>query len=464
MSNPDSQDGYVELFWDCPECGQQAISAIDGGMEHDGFTCPHCAYNRKRNDALYDRPESRPITDPDLIERIESGKIDWECKYCGSLNPQTGIGEQTMACRVCHQFQQDEISPNAPLLDQTGEKVQQRTEAIRDRLEVVPENLLRHAAPANDNRPSLSMPELPSFDWQSLPWRKIAWGLGIAGVGSLVFLGGWWLFAPRPLEVKVQSLPWEVTVELQELHPIQREGWDETVPLNARILSSETRQRGTREEQQGTKTIQVSEQYQSGTKTETYTVQEQYQSGTKTESYTDSERYQSGTEDDCKTTTTGTGAGRKSCTTIPVYSTRSVSKTRQVPQYSTRPVTRERKIAVYDTRLVPKVIPNMVTLPVYDTWETYIVQEWEYLNTLRNQGVDDQPRIAPRVTLGNGFYPQRALAPQEFCKVVGFYKEGDQQKTGAWGLPCTQFDLINTGDTVKMEVNRVGGATLALPQ
>lgn len=445
---------YIELFWDCPDCGQQAISSIDGGMQHDGFTCPNCAYNRKRDDALYERSESRTITDPELIARIESGEVDWECKYCGSLNPQVGIGEDTMACRVCGQFQQDDLSPQRPLLDQTDEFVQKRNEKILDRFEVIPENL-RKFLPANDNRHQFS-PKLPSFDWQSLPWRPITWIVG----GIAVVVGGWWLFAPHPLEVKVQSLPWEVTVEVQQLVPVNKSGWDETVPLGARVRSSETRQRGTQEVQRGTKTIMETEKYQSGTTIKSYTETERFQSGTTTEPYTDSERYQSGTRENCTTTSTGTGAGRRSCVSVPVYSTRYIQRSRQVPTYSTRLVPKTRTVPVYSTRQVPRTVPNMVTEPVYDTYVYFTVDEWTHEQTLTTNGVDDQPRIAPVPQLDNYPYPQRALTPQESCHVIGAYRQGDKQKVQTWRISCKQFDRLNMGNTVKLTVNRAGQASL----
>ncbi len=454
---------YIELFWRCPECGEDHISAL---FNTTGFYCPSCSFRRDDSVELYEAPDSQVITDPELIARIETGRVDWECKHCGSLNEDKGIGENALACTVCGMFQIDELQPEAVVRDESGEVIRQRSK-ILDRFEnpVVPRSL-QEARAANDDRPPFSMPQLPNidFDWQSLPWRPIAWGVGIATGLVAAGSGLWLLFAPRPVEVKVTSLPWEVTVEVQQLVPVNESDWDENVPIGARAWSSETRQRGTREVQRGTKTIMETEEYRSGTKTESYTETEQYLSGTKTQSYTDSERYQSGTKENCTTTSTGTGAGRRSCTSVPTYGTRSVQRTRQVPQYRTRQVPKTREVPVYSTRQVPLVVPNMVTEPVYDTYVYFTVDEWNHKQTLTSNGFDDQPRVAPVPQLDNFPYPERALSPVTTCKISGTYPQGDEQKVGSWRIPCNKFDRLNTGDTITLDVNRVGGATLKLPE
>ena len=447
---------YIELFWRCPECGHDHISGL---FNSTGLYCPSCSFRRDDSVELYEAPDSQVVTDPELIARIESGRVDWTCKHCGSLNEDKGIGENAMACTVCRFFQTDELQPEAVVRDKSGEIISTR-HTILDRFEnpVVPRSLLEFRA-ANDN-PHQFSPKLPSFDWQSLPWRPIAWGVSIAGGIAVVVFGGWWLFAPHPLEVKVQSLPWEVTVEVQQLVPVNKSDWDETVPFGARVRSSETRQRGTQEVQRGTKTIMETEKYQSGTTIKSYTETERFQSGTTTEPYTDSERYQSGTRENCTTTSTGTGAGRRSCVSVPVYSTRYIQRSRQVPTYSTRLVPKTRTVPVYSTRQVPRTVPNMVTEPVYDTYVYFTVDEWTHEQTLTTNGVDDQPRIAPVPQLDNYPYPQRALTPQESCHVIGAYRQGDKQKVQTWRIPCNQFDRLNMGNTVKLTVNRAGQASL----
>ena len=407
---------YIELFWDCPDCGQQAISALPVPKQApdpapDGFTCPTCAYNRRRSDPLYERPESRVVTDPDLIQRIKTGQIDWECKYCGSLNPQTGIGEAMLACRVCSQFQTDALSPEQPETASVGEVVAQRNEPIRDRFEVIPENLQAH-------------PHSGATNSQRRLWLGVLLTLVIA-----ILTAFWWFSRPQTVEITVQALPWETQVEVQQLRPVSHSDWQERIPTNAHILATQTRQRGTQRVQQGTKWVTTTERYKSGTRQETYTAHE---------------RYQSGTEQKCTTKTTGTGAGERICRDIPVYSSRDVQRQRDVPVYSSREVTTE--------------VPNWVTEPVYDTFVDYEVDEWQPEQTLVEQGEGSDRRL-PQPKLTQKPYPERALLPQVTCQVRGIVEnQRADEAVQTWPLPCEQSDRLGVGDRVRLKVDRRGRA------
>lgn len=396
---------YIELFWRCRECGQDHISAIPH-LNPTGWYCPNCFFRRDESVELYEASDSRVITDPDLIARIEEGRADWKCKHCGSLNADTGVPKEMLVCEVCDIWQTDENDKLAPLRDEAGEVIAKHQKRV-DRFEdpVVPRSLQKASENTNSDRILTVL------------------FYGAAGaVGLVSFVGIGWLLTPHPIEVEVKSLPWEVAVEVQQLLPVEKAGWEETVPTEARILSSETRQRGTQEVQYGTKTVMVTEQYQSGMRTETYTEFEQYQSGTR---------------ENCTTTSTGTGAGKRTCTTVPVYSSRPVQRTRQVPQYS--------------TRQVPKIVPNMVTEPVYDNYVYYEVTEWQHEQTLSNKGEDNEPRIAPVPKLDNVPYPERTLPPVTTCKLMGVYQRRKKPRAETWEIPCAQFDQINKGDRVKLQ-------------
>lgn len=403
---------YIELFWRCPECGQDHISAIPY-LNSTGWYCPSCFFRRDDSVELYEAPDSQVITDPELIARIEEGRADWICKHCGSLNPDTNVPKEMLVCEVCNLWQTDETDQSAPKRDQSGEVLESRQEVI-DRFEnPCPPTLQKASRAATEDK------------------RRIVSALLMAGTAVGIAWGGWWLLKADPVEVTVESLPWSVSVEVQQLRPVDKSGWDETVPADARILTSETRQRGTQEVQRGTKVIMVKEQYQSGTRTETYTEQE---------------RYQSGTREECTTTSTGTGAGKRTCHDVAVYSTRPVQRTRQVPEYS--------------TRQVQKTVPNLVREPVYDTYVYYQVDEWLHKQTLTNTGFDNQPRIAPAVELDHSPYRERTLAPEISCYLTGAEPQGEESKIQTWEIPCHQFNSLDTGDRVRLQVKGARQATV----
>ena len=405
---------YIELFWRCPECGQDHISAIPH-LNPTGWYCPNCFFRRDESVELYEAEDSKIITDPDLIARIEEGRADWKCKHCGSLNADTGVPKEMLVCEVCKMWQTDESDQSAPVRDEAGEVIAKHQKTI-DRFEapVGPRSLSESSGNKRGDR---------------ILTVLFYGAAGAVGLASFVGIG--WLLTPHPIEVEVKSLPWEVAVEVQQLLPVEKAGWEETVPTEARILSSETRQRGTQEVQYGTKTVMVTEQYQSGMRTETYTTSEQYQSGTR---------------ENCTTTSTGTGAGKRTCTTVPVYSNRPVQRTRQVPQYS--------------TRQVPKVVPNMVAEPVFDTFVYYQIDEWQPKQTLVNEGEDDEPRVAPNQKLDNAPYPERTLPPIAKCKLTGVYERRNEQQIKTWEIPCTQFEQIDPGDHITLQATGRGRAIL----
>ena len=68
---------YIELFWRCPECGEDHISAIPD-LNPTGWYCPNCFFRRDERVNLYEADDSREITDPELIQRIEEGRADWK--------------------------------------------------------------------------------------------------------------------------------------------------------------------------------------------------------------------------------------------------------------------------------------------------------------------------------------------------------------------------------------------------
>jgi hypothetical protein len=450
---------YIELFWDCPECGKRHISAV---FNSQGNRCPQCLYWRTETVELYEAPDSQVIRDRTLIER----KPSWVCKVCNAVNEDTGLAVDLLQCSNCNSYQTSgvgditgdvESDRKAPDLVAVGEPVSFQ-EALTN-----PANLV--------NAPSKKK------------INPIKAGLmAILAVGGI---SGIWLSQQSTSpQVRVTDLQWTTEVDLQQQETFTHQGWDELVPSGASIVRSQTKQRDTRQQQRGSRTIFVEERYQSGTRSETYTTSERYQSGTRSETYTTSERYQSstrsetyttseryqsGSKQECKTTSLGNGLGKRTCRDIPVYSTRQVPKTRTVPVYSTRQVPRTRTVPVYSTRQVPRTRtvpvystrqvpiqePIYVTLPVYDQWVTYQVKEWVTLQTYNRTGRDNAPTLPPTVKLSQQA-PQRISNPRTTCRLYGTYEVKDnwlqpsKLQSKVWVLPCQEYDLIDIGDRVPL--------------
>lgn len=89
---------YIELFWDCPNCGHTHISAI---LNPQGDRCPECFHWRSKEVTLYEAADSQVITDPDLINR----KPAWVCKICGAVNDDEGLAPHLLQCGNCDNYQ-----------------------------------------------------------------------------------------------------------------------------------------------------------------------------------------------------------------------------------------------------------------------------------------------------------------------------------------------------------------------
>jgi hypothetical protein len=481
---------YIELFWDCPECGQAHISAV---FNPQGNRCPSCLTWRLESIALYEAPDSQVITDPKLINRPPF----WVCKVCDAVNADTGLAPKLLQCENCNSYQTSEIgaiSGNSIPDQQAPPTVPVGT----------PVKLQKASSPKSPPRPARSangaiaavgvstvavmgMGIMAGTIWSgSLPQSPIP-----AAIAPPVSIPASIPTSP-PLQVQVMDLNWVAEVDIEEQQGYTQESWKSAMPPGATLIKSETR-KNQRSEQRGFRTTMVPEQYQSGTTTETYTEPEQYQSGTTTktdysseryqsgttnETYYESERYQSGTEQKCETRSMGNGVGQRSCTSVPVYSTRQVSRsrsvptysTRQVPQtqtipvYSTRQVKRTRSIPVYSTRQIPVKEPIVMMVPFDDTWATYRLTKWTFKQTQTVKGKRDAPR-QPNVKLVK-LPPQQIAATRMKCQLTGRFKDPDRAfgqsaaQVGVWNLPCDAYDRVNIGDRVQLRPDGVDSANL----
>lgn len=517
---------YIELFWDCPHCGHAHISAV---FNPQGNRCPQCLHWRTEAILLYEAPDSQVITDATLINR----KPFWVCKVCAAVHEDHGVAAPLLKCDNCDSYQTTETGELTG--DESADRLGPATLPVGE-----PVAFQAEVSEATVSTQGSHKRRSPA----SLAWIVLG-GLGILFLGSglpgemqtltpTMNISKDVSLRPTPLQspaakinedpslrqVQVQDLWWITEVDVQQQsNAITQSGWQDSVPINAKqlgitLVKSERKLRSTRQHHQGyrtqwsdetyqsgtrTETYREPEQYQSGTRAETYTesipysitrtepytVSERYQSGTRPETYTESERYQSGTRQDCTTVTRGNGVGQRTCRDVPIYSTRSVqrtrpvptystrsvqrfrtvtvpqrrlvSRTRQVPVYQTRMVTRTREVPVYSTRKVPVQEPILVDQPVYDTWVTYTVNQWVPTQTYKRLGKDDVPRQFPQPRLPS-LPPHRIAAKRTVCHVKGQFSV-DQgwlkpplQELGQWVLPCEDYDRINIGDLVELQL------------
>ncbi len=373
MTDERITEEYVYEYWDCPRCGNK-------GIRGDFRLCAQCGYGRGNDITFYRKEVDEVVTDDEQIEDFKKGP-DWVCSYCGSM-----ISQKEGKCKGCGVARDDSVKNYFDLhKDQEGEFP-------------APDEMQPQEEPPPPEEPE----EKGSF------LKKLLFiGGGIAAIiGILIF----WGTRTEEIEYKVKSVHWERLIPIERYQWITGSDWQDEIRGDDIKELSRSRE------------IRRYEKRQVGTRSEQYTVDEKYQSGTKEE---------------CRTTykSTGSGAAKKvkRCRDVPVYSTRKVTKTRQVPVY------RE--------------------FPIYDTKVTYRAKKYKIYKEARETGNDNNPKW-PAINMGKGAdaKPDREGKRKEINNVTIVRISGDKGPKEAQFTTLT--DLLKNkyivNQKVKIKVNNLG--------
>jgi hypothetical protein len=253
---------YIELFWDCPECGQTHISAV---FNPQGNRCPSCLHWRLDAIALYEAPDSQIVTNPALINRPPF----WVCKVCDAVNPDEGVVARLLQCENCNSHQTSEIGAIS------GDQIQDQQAPTLVALDVPVK--LAASTPQKSPKPPARSTNDPIV--AAAVGVSAVMLMGVSVVGGSIWSGVTRSTSPVAiapidatlLQVQVTDLRWVVETDVEEQKAYQRESWRSQMPSNGTVLKSETRE-NTRSEQRGFRTVMVPEKYQSGTRNETYRI------------------------------------------------------------------------------------------------------------------------------------------------------------------------------------------------
>lgn len=373
-----AREAVILLFWDCPECGHAHI-------EGPTFRCPRCFWWRDRDLNFYEAPDSRVLT-PEEVEQFQ--RPNWICKVCGAANPDKGEPVEHLLCGSCNQWQTNTVDLGQTRPDALGGDTVETVEGQwQEGFRVDP------AAFSDEESQEKSRPRGPK--------KPVKWGRRILLFFTTLLVSvlgwcGWQFFQPDYIDAQVLSRSWTVTVQIQELRPVNDSGW--TLPSGAYNVQRSQRQRSTR----------------------------QVQVGTRNESVQVSYKEQTGTREECATTSRGDGTGTRTCRDVPVYTTKYRTETKEVPVYRSE--------------------------PVYDTWYSYTVPRWVAGRAVNNNGTGDQPRQPPTVNLTNDPYRQRTQPPVTICRLgVRYYDNDKNLVPDTWQVPCGHYERLEIGDVKTFE-------------
>lgn len=228
--------GYVELEWTCKRCGTK-----NPGMQK---TCTNCGAPITTEDAFELPDQQVLITEEEKLKQAKKG-ADIHCPYCGTANPadaavcsQCGGDLKQGSARETGKVMGSHTT--APVPEKPCPYCNQPVRATAQRCPNCGGDLLRppaQAAPAQPvaaRKPSLAM-----------IIGAIALFLVCCGIGSFfLFLAN----KTEDLRGQVQAVEWQMSVQILEQRPVEREDWEDQLPAGAEIVSCTDKYYETRSE------------------------------------------------------------------------------------------------------------------------------------------------------------------------------------------------------------------------
>ncbi len=215
--------------WDCPTCGTAGVPGRRVG-------CPSCGTPRPDGVRFYLPQDAPEVTYAGLLAQARAG-ADWICEHCGASAraaqddcPGCGAARGSSPQQDTHEYEMDEIPRSA-----------------RDR---------RRAADTADTAVAETPPK-PRRRWKA----PIFFAALLAGVA-------WWN-SPKEVAATIDGKDWTRAIEVQEHRTVTEEDW--SVPQGGRTRRSFRAVRSHRRvlDHHETRTRQVSERVQTGTRTYT---------------------------------------------------------------------------------------------------------------------------------------------------------------------------------------------------
>ncbi|HET7229871.1 MAG TPA: hypothetical protein VFJ16_07710 [Longimicrobium sp.] len=340
--------------WDCPSCG--AVGQLGRHVY-----CTGCGSPRPEKVTFYLPGDAAEVTDAAQLSQAQAG-ADWVCEHCGgsaraidTACPGCGAPRGSSAERQVHEYGMDDTP--------------------------------RSGAPP---RAALSPP--PSAARPQQPPRKSHFvrNVFLLLIASLI---GWvgWANRTRHVEAVVTAKEWDRSIQVEAYRTVTEEDW--SLPPGGRQVRSYRAIRSYRRvlDHYETKTRQVSERVQTGTRTYT-----------------------------CGHVDKGNGYFEDRTCTEPEYETRYHTETYQDPVYRQE--------------------------PIYDTKHVYRIERWVPDTLLREHGDTTAPvwpRTVPDDTTRDGEKKQKYLMT---------FRAGDGESYTA-EVPLEQFTAWRVGGSVPLKVN-----------
>ena len=372
--------------WRCTSCRNENRGRVE--------RCEGCGVSRPAGVQFYLPGNEPALRDGALLADAHSGR-DWYCDHCDGANKNAVDGVPVTQCVNCGQARDAGDAVHVV----TGEIPVARRDASAGVSR-------RRAAGQNDPARRAAQAQVDAARTRRMragqPYQVVQYAaLGCAlMIGIAMLWAVIWAMRTHEVSAEVTGKAWERSIAIESVQTLRRDGW--SLPAGARRISSERRQRGTRE---------VVDHYR--TVTEAVSVQVP-----RTETYP------------CGTLDMGNGFFQAQTCTRTTTTTRMENQTRQEPVYRTE--------------------------PVFDTWYVYEEDVWSTVRRCSAAGLVDAPfwQDCPFTTPGE----REGGRAESYTITLAF-----DEITAPLKIDQAAWDGISIGQTLQVDVSR-GGTPKSLSQ
>ncbi len=230
--------GYVELEWECPNCG--------GRNPGTQKICTNCGTAQPQDVKFEQAAEERIIKDATIIKRAAVGP-DIHCAYCGTRNP--GNAQTCSQCGA--DLAEGTVRDAGEVL---GVHKDKPAKAIKcEFCGTMNPGTARKCENCGANL-ELEKPKPAASKPKPKPARRSLSTIILAAIGVFIVAAciGLIIFMNQTDDVQgeVSDLSWKRSIVIMGLAPVSRAGWRDEIPTNAEIGQCQLEQRFTSDEPQ----------------------------------------------------------------------------------------------------------------------------------------------------------------------------------------------------------------------
>ncbi len=219
--------GYVKLEWTCPKCGSR-----NPGSEK---TCVSCGAPQPQ-DVQFAQVQGQQAVQDEALKAIAEAGPDIHCAFCGARN---SAGAQV--CTQCGADLKEGVRREAGKVIGAYQAGPIKQIACPNCGAMNPENALKCSGcgaslPRAAGAPPSAIPALATARPSPPAWWGIA--VGVLATICLVAVIGWLVsrsLSRKDLAGVVQDVEWQTVIEIEQLAPVTRQGWEDEIPADAQV-------------------------------------------------------------------------------------------------------------------------------------------------------------------------------------------------------------------------------------